>query len=170
MNVIERQPCTGGEPPWTEFDVVKIDVGCGKVAIVDIADLSIATSKQWRINDSNVYPYAYEGKRKVYLHRLIAGDPEGKQVDHRDGDVLNDRRGNLRVVTHQQNQENRVTIRAASGARGVTSQPGRRKFRAKVKVKGRTYDFGWHDTVEEAQRAAEEGRRALMTHAAECES
>jgi len=45
--------------------------------------------------------------KPVYLHRLIAGTPKGKDTDHRDGDKLNNRRSNLRVCTRSQNNANR---------------------------------------------------------------
>lgn len=44
--------------------------------------------------------------RKVLLHRLIMGEPEGLPVDHRDGDGLNNSRGNLRACTHSENRLN----------------------------------------------------------------
>lgn len=48
-----------------------------------------------------------DGKSKIVLmHRLIMGDPEGLDVDHRDLNTLNCRRENLRACTRSQNLTN----------------------------------------------------------------
>lgn len=44
--------------------------------------------------------YSY---RSIQMHRLIVDAPEGMDVDHKDGDGLNNSRNNLRVCTHMQN-------------------------------------------------------------------
>jgi excisionase family DNA binding protein len=41
------------------------------------------------------------------MHRLIAGAARGEEVDHKDGDGLNNRRVNLRICTRRQNNMNR---------------------------------------------------------------
>lgn len=41
-----------------------------------------------------------------YLSRVIMECPEGLEVDHKDGNTLNNKRDNLRVVTSQQNKFN----------------------------------------------------------------
>lgn len=56
----------------------------------------------------------------VWLHRLIAGTPDGFETDHINGDGLDNRRENLRVVTHRQNALNSVKKKdAASRFKGV---------------------------------------------------
>lgn len=42
----------------------------------------------------------------VYMHRLIAGTPAGKETDHINGNGLDNRRANLRVATASQNSAN----------------------------------------------------------------
>lgn len=159
--------CDGGNPPECDVEVIPIDVGYGKVAIVDVEDAEIASSKRWRLcNDGREYAYAYEGKQKVYLHRVIAGAPDGLDVDHRDGNKLNDRRSNLRIVTPAQNNQNITKVNGASGIRGVRATR-KGQFSARVKVNGREHHLGTFSTAEMARAAAEDGRRLLMTHSAE---
>jgi hypothetical protein len=59
-----------------------------------------------------------------YLHREIASRiwgviPKSMFVDHRDGDTLNNRRGNLRLVTPAQNAANSAARGGRSRHRGV---------------------------------------------------
>src|SRR5688500_491678 len=46
------------------------------------------------------------GYRWVSMHRLILNEPDG-EVDHINGDGLDNRRSNLRVCTHSENLRNR---------------------------------------------------------------
>lgn len=105
-----------------------------------------------------------EGGRQTteYLHRRIAGAQRGREVDHRDGDTLNNRRSNLRVVTHRQNTENLRAGHGACGVRGVTLAKGR--YRAQAQVNGKHLTFGTFDTLEAAAQAAVQGRLVAMSH------
>lgn len=117
------------EFPVTELLCSAPDGSIKRVKI-DTADLpkALAVSTRWRV--ANFYPrgfrlYAYcsvRGDRKrcgtyhhtVYLHRVLTGHVSGMDVDHSNHDSLDNRRScNLRVVTHKQNQNNRIDKRRA---------------------------------------------------------
>lgn len=105
-----------------------------------------------------------------YLHRLVTFAPPGSIVDHISGDKTDNRGENLRLVTHAQNAQNKTkALPSTTGARGVshTRTPGR--FRAYVTVGRKQLSLGTYGSVEEAARAAEEGRRQHMTHSRECQ-
>jgi hypothetical protein len=116
-------------------------------AVVDAADLPLLTRYRWHLN--NGYARHTErlpegGWRHVYLHREIVGDlPDGMEVDHINGDKLDCRRENLRLVTRLQNSHNRRSLqhdatRAKSGFRWVYSAPGG-KWMAQVRVNYRKH-------------------------------
>lgn len=95
--------------------------------------------------------------RTVSLHRVITDAPEGKVVDHIDGDGLNNTDGNLRIGSHQQNMCNRRGKAVSNtGVRGV-SLDGRGKYRARV---GQV-QIGSFSTLEEATMAVEKARKEM---------
>lgn len=62
-----------------------------------------------------------KGTRKlIKMHRLILNAPHGTEVDHRDGNGLNNTRDNLRLAVGGQNKHNRGPLRNnKSGYKGV---------------------------------------------------
>jgi hypothetical protein len=65
-------------------------------------------------------------KNGPYLHRLLMQPDEGMEVDHIDGDPLNNRKSNLRCVEPTINRRNtRLHSRNKTGATGVLEQNGR---------------------------------------------
>lgn len=82
------------------------------------------------------------------------------EVDHIDGNGLNNQKSNLRPVTHAQNIQNqRVQTRSKSGYRGVTYFPNagqwkrKKPWRARIKVDGYDRTIGYFTTPEEAAKA-----------------
>jgi hypothetical protein len=55
-----------------------------------------------------------EKNRTIQLHQLILPAPEGFEIDHINNNGLDNRRSNLRIVTHQQNQNNMPKKRNSS--------------------------------------------------------
>lgn len=56
----------------------------------------------------------------IYLHRFILNAKPGQQIDHKNGDTLDNRRSNLRFCTSSQNCQNRrARSDNASGFKGV---------------------------------------------------
>lgn len=101
------------------------------------------------------YAYTQVKGRTIYLHRFIMDAPKGVQVDHRDGDGLNNLRGNLRFATQTLNNANRA-YRGTTGFRGVVLTSGGR-YRAAIfhRENGRRTikNLGTYEAAEEAARA-----------------
>lgn len=70
-----------------------------------------------------------DGKRMtIRLHRILTNAPHGVEVDHADGDGLNNCKLNLRICTHKQNQANKGRQgNNTSGSKGVTRNSSKRK-------------------------------------------
>lgn len=89
----------------------------------------------WHIN-SDGYAVTQRQKQKIKMHRLImdVNDPS-IQIDHINGNKLDNRKANLRLCTNQQNCRN-VTKRTnnKSGYKGVVWHKASNKWLAKITV------------------------------------
>lgn len=81
------------------------------------------------------------------MHREIVDAPE---VDHRNGDRVDNRRANLRAATHLQNCQN-ARPKGQSRFKGVSRY--RERWHARIKVPGRRIDLGSFHDEESAARA-----------------
>ncbi len=91
---------------------------------------------------------------RVKIHRYILNSPQGKLVDHINGDTLDNRRCNLRVANQSQNQWNRKTNKnSKTGYKGVTLGARCKRYRATIGHEGKRIDLGLYDTAEEAHQA-----------------
>lgn len=90
------------------------------------------------------------GKR-IFLHVAIMDPPPGMEVDHRNGDRLDNRRANLRICTHHQNSMNRVKKKTPWPYKGVRINHS--GWQARIRHNGKEYHLGVYETAEEAARA-----------------
>lgn len=123
----------------------------GKVAVVDFEDFEKIRGIKWHATQKrNRFYVARARSRKLgnprisYLHREIMLPGRGLEVDHIDGDGLNNRRANLRVVTHSQNIIGWRQPKAGGSSifRGVFWDSTREKWVAKISVGGKDKHVG----------------------------
>lgn len=92
------------------------------------------------------------------MHRQILGLPlrDVRQSDHINGDRLDNRRANLRVVTNAQNSQNKTRLNSnnTSGHKGVYWNKARGKWQAYGKIDGRARYLGLYDDIETAAQVA----------------
>lgn len=119
-----------------------ITLSQGKVALVDDANFDLVIPFRWhavKIKDA----YYARDNDGTYMHRLIMGAGPGEEVDHRDGDGLNNQRFNLRRCTHLQNLRNtRIQTNGSSKYKGVGWRPEKKKWRARIMVNGQDICLG----------------------------
>lgn len=97
------------------------------------------------------------GPSKPYLHRLITEAPPNKQVDHINGDGLDNRRCNLRVTDRSRNMANQRRPVGISGFRGVNQSNGDcNAWTARICVGGEPIYSCGHATPEAAAKARDE--------------
>ena len=139
----------------------------GKVAIVDDDDFERMSKLKWKARRDRTgtwYAERNTGDQKfngIGMHRMIL-DTAAPFIDHRNGDGLDNRRENLRPATHSQNQANRRRLPTnTSGYKGVTWNKKSAKWQAGIKVDGRSFHLGLHDT---AQAAGDAYAAAAVRH------
>lgn len=112
-------------------------------------------------NEIRGYAKSSINNRKVYAHRIImrVSDFEiNKQIDHINGNTLDNRKQNLRIVTSRQNGLN-SSIRKdnTSGITGVCWDKRRQKWLARVNENGREICLGYFDNFDDAVIARKNG-------------
>jgi len=146
----------------------KIKLTQGKFALVDDADFDWLNQWKWYAQKQRNTFYAVRNVRVglkqkiVKMHRLILGldFDDGRQGDHINMDTLDNRRANLRIAIHAQNQRNRGrNANNTSGYKGVYWNKQKKKWRAYIKVNGKQKYLGYFDDPIKAARAYDEAAK-----------
>lgn len=95
------------------------------------------------------------GSKRQYLHRIVLDVEDPKvEIDHINGDTLDNRRENLRVVVRTHNQRNRgKNANNTSGYKGVGFDKRRNTWHARVQVLWQSRSANGFDSAEEAAAA-----------------
>ncbi|MFD7705597.1 AP2 domain-containing protein [Streptomyces sp. NPDC059786] len=140
----------------------RIEIEKGHSVIIDRADEERIAPYSWHLlrgHNGKLYAYAQTKSGPVYMHRLIAKTPVGRETDHVNGDGLDNRRSNLRIATCSQNLANRWKPQRADGStassrfKGVSWDRSRSKWQSKITVNQHCKNLGRYDSEEEAARA-----------------
>lgn len=95
----------------------------------------------------------------IYMHRLITNCPENMQVDHLDGNGLNNVIENLRICTRQQNTSYCKKSKTYNGKpttskyKGVGAKKQTRRWKATIRHHRKEMHLGYFKTEKEAARA-----------------
>lgn len=125
--------------------------------IIDLDDLKICSNYIWCITADG---YAVtSGKindchNRILMHRLILGleKNDGKIGDHINGNRLDNRKINLRIVTPAQNSMNRPTLLSSntSGVTGVSWNKRQRKWHSYIWFNKKRIHLGYFENLDEA--------------------
>ena len=133
-----------------------------KQALVDSIDADFLSQWKWYFSplpDGTGYAARNRSlkinpqRKTILMHRVIAersGLDMGLEIDHRDGDKLNNRRDNLRIATSSQNKMNRPPSKGSSRFKGVSWRASRNKWRATINIDGKSKHIGYFTTELEA--------------------
>lgn len=127
----------------------------GHVILIDPEDWHILQQATFgiKVNGGHHYVYVNEPGKWQYLHRLIMRPTKGLVVDHINGNGLDNRRSNLRAVSHQTNLRNRrKKQKLTSTHRGVCWAQHANKWRAVCHMGGYKH-LGYFETEAEALAA-----------------
>ena len=140
--------------------------------IVDDEDVDLISEHKWfaRKHGKSLYLEGWEWNNELnrnftlYGHRVILGvtDPT-VHIDHTNGNPLDNRKQNLRIVTRSQNIANsRVRDDNTSGYKGVSWHKGKAKWVARVSKDNVRHSLGYFTNPEDAAGAY--NRAALRFH------
>ena len=140
-----------------------IPLGNGKSCKVDASDYEHLGKFNWYLDKAGSKEYAARAGagRPVRMHRQIASPGPGLEVDHKNGDTLDNRRCNLRVCTRTQNNGNRKkSKRGSSRYKGVWWECGNQRWCAALGIRQQRIWCGRHKDEKDAaiayDRAAKE--------------
>jgi hypothetical protein len=141
-----------------------INLTRGKHTIVDDEDYPLLIGQKWRISKNG---YAVGNCRinnrgaNLYLHRLLLGLKHGdeREVDHINGDRLDNQRANLRIATREQNCHNLTKARGSSRFKGVCWAKNDKRWQAQINEGGRYRYLGQFKNEEDAARAYDKAAR-----------
>ena len=119
-------------------------------ALIDADDYERCKDIKWAMHNNG---YVRANIWRKYLHRWIAGQ-DGMEIDHINGNKLDNRKANLRTCSSLQNNMNsRLRKDNKSGYKGVYWNKQRQKWHATVKAQGKRQHLGFYENKSEAATA-----------------
>ena len=126
----------------------------GQIALVDDDDYEELSKYKWHANKGKCTWYAYRQYRHsviknkkghskqvlVSMHRQIIKPPENKNIDHRDGNGINNQKHNLRICCHAENTRNQR--RRGVGYKGVYRTANNKRWLVVISVNGMIHRLG----------------------------
>lgn len=157
-----RQPCQIDRRGTMLLIHLSGERGAGKKALVDLDMEDIVRDGAWWLT--------YDGyvARKLHghvqrLHHLVLPPTGDLQVDHINGNLLDNRRENLRLVTFPEQMQNKSNW-GKSGHRGVFWEEDKQLWRVLVRKDKKLHSGGRHKKLEDAVATAKALREKLFTH------
>jgi hypothetical protein len=142
----------------------------GKVALVDDEDFEKLNKFRWYARRSKDRIYALRNRRinkkrqTEYMHRRVARNILGNEVDHIDHNGLNNQRHNLRICSSGQNNMNqRKRSKLSSKFKGVYWKKERRMWVAQIGYNGQGQKhLGYFTNEESAARVYDAKAKELF--------
>lgn len=162
--------------PALEQRAKEIPLTRGLVALVDADDFERLNNMKWYACGKNGLFYASRmiqigsKRRQVQMHRSIIMLPSCSQVDHRNGNSLDNRKENLRPCTPSQNQANQriYSIPKTSRYKGVRWDSHNSKWTAQIGMNGKTKHIGMFADEVSAAKAYDVRARQIHGEYARC--
>lgn len=137
--------------------------------LVDDWDYEILKNYQW--HESFGYArmrkkrsYVGEKTQQILAHRLILWCPKKMETDHINGNRLDNRKENLRIVTRSQNSQNKGKRKKeySSKFKGVSLIKESSKWYAGIRINKKSLNIGHYNNEVDAARAYDEKAKELF--------
>lgn len=105
------------------------------LVMVDDEDYAYLNQFNWQVGkDNTVKTHKNKLLEERLIHRVIMKPSKNQEIDHIDGNRLNNQKSNLRYATSSQNKANRGPRKDnKSGYKGVSWHKQRKKWTARIK-------------------------------------
>jgi len=115
----------------------------------DVQDFDIVKKYRWYISGTGYACHKFNNKN-VKFHHLLMGKKDGLVTDHINRNKLDNRRKNLRFVTHKNNCRN-------NNVEGISWSKNRKKWIAQIGIDGGKKHLGSFELREDALKARRQG-------------
>lgn len=130
-------------------------------ALIDVADVEKCKKYKWHIRKSRKTNYviaSLPGNAKIHLHQYILDYYGALDIDHKNLNGLDNRKSNLRIITHSENLRNQ-----SSDRKGIKKVPSGR-YQVVITVNAQGIYLGTFDTYEQALKARLEAEKKYTGH------
>lgn len=149
------------KPELTQDDVLRLfdyDEDSGvvtrKIRTANRTHVGDVVGCKWTGSNGKSYLIVQINKKQYFLHRIIYLHVNGHwpdEIDHEDGNGLNNKLNNLKNVSRAENQRNRRKYSTnSSGYSGVHWHKRYKKWMARIMVEGKRKHLGYFDKLDDA--------------------
>lgn len=141
----------------------QIQLSRGKIALVDDADYNSLAQHKWSATKNGRTYYAVRGSPtpiskcwQIRMHRVILGASDRVEVDHINGNGLDNRKMNLRICNHAENLRcQKLRYDNKTGFKGVWFNKRARQnpYVASIRINYKSIHLSCHHIAKEAARA-----------------
>lgn len=137
--------------------------------IIDNESYRLVAPFKWYINSKGYAVTVVPTKKRlgksrnpIKMHRFLLWCPKGYEIDHINGDKLNNQMSNLRICTSTQNKHNsKARVGKKSSFKGVTylsdaAEVRKKKWLSRIHVSGKRENLGVFSTEIAAAKAYDE--------------
>ena len=109
--------------------------------IIDKEDLNLVLQYRWFIG-THGYAITNINHHKVAMHKLITNTGKDIEIDHKNGNILDNRKNNLRITVHQKNCLNKKErTDNSTGYVGVQYKKDKNKYNAFITYNKKHYSL-----------------------------
>ena len=133
-------------------EVVLYNKNCEEIGRTKVSKEHIEKVKKHKWTFGSGYPATWIDGVYIKLHSLIKGKKKGLEIDHVNGNTLDNRNENLRFVTCSQNQQNKKSL-------GVSYSKHQRKWVAYISKNYKRVHLGYFSSFAEARKERVEAEK-----------
>lgn len=149
------------ESPITILDThAEIEMQDGARCLIDLQDVPLVEENTWHNDSLGYVATVIKGRSpltRLYIHRLIMRPPKGMVVDHKNGDTLDNRRGNLRIATRSDNAINMMS----HPLRNIRKRNIKRGWEVRIHKNNKNHHIGTFSTLELAIEARDKAAKEI---------